>query len=1043
MNCLVERLVATVLMGSCLAGAAAAGAEWHHPLYLDGGGWWSGRVRVVVENERDAPLEGEPVAVRIGGSPGDAGLVGEAAEAIRVCTEEGVEMLFALYGPGGSPWTEGPIPEGSSLVLPAECPERGRAVYYVYFDNPAAGPLPDFLKPRAGSVGGHVTRGAGAGKVRAVAERPERMDMSESGGEGPWYGGRRGDEAAWDHRATVKVFNFADEPITRSPVSVDLGMLENRMRGRLNRDSIVVTEGGEQVPHSLYGNALLFEGSVPGRTVKSYHVYFSDDPRLRAGARADYRALLAGDRNLVKNPSFEQGEPLPDDWSTSDPSGAPRGVTYGLDEPGRPELGRRCVKMHVRRDAAGSWRGWHQRVPVEPGRTYLLAAWLKCEGIRDGGVRVHAHCHGADGRLISHGAFVSVGQDISGTTDWTLMSGRVTMPEGTATLQLHLTMDKAGTLWHDGVLLAEVVPHQVVALEGRPVEPSDGVVVWPVPAVAKVFRDDPVPRAIRRAAVSAARNEREPLELAVRSGRALARVRVAVDPPVGPQGVRLEDLEVNVVGYVPIDQATNYYRSESPAWHRKVPAQPGRSDGWPGQWPDPLLPRDTFDLEANTTQAIWVTVGVPRGAPAGDYTGTVRLVCDGEPVARVPFDVHVWDFTLPDESHLAAIYDVRLGPGGKLWGKPLEEIYPEMVRFMADRRLCPDKVRPYPMIKVQDGRVVADFTAFDEAAEYYFDELKLPYAYMPWYFYVFGWGHPPRAVFGQRPYPGDPPYEGADRSRLRPEYRKNYQAGLRAYWEHLKEKGWHKKVVLYISDEPYDRHRHIVEQMQALCDMIHEVDPEIPIYSSTWRHVPAWDGYLDVWGIGHDGRVPAEKMAKLRARGDRLWFTTDGQMCTDTPYCAVERLLPHYCFKYGVEAYEFWGVAWLTYDPYRYGWHSYIRQTSEPGRSFWVRYPNGDGFLIYPGGPIGHRGLVSSVRLEQAREGVEDYEYLYLLRQLIGEAKAAGKDVTEAEEAMAEAAALVEMPNAGGRYSSRILPDPEDLYQVRQDLAAAIEQLSR
>ena len=87
-------------------------------------------------------------------------------------------------------------------------------------------------------------------------------------------------------------------------------------------------------------------------------------------------------------------------------------------------------------------------------------------------------------------------------------------------------------------------------------------------------------------------------------------------------------------------------------------------------------------------------------------------------------------------------------------------------------------------------------------------------------------------------------------------------------------------------------------------------------------------------------------MAELRAAGDRIWFTTDGQMCTDTPYCAVERLLPHYCFQYGAEAYEFWGVGWLTYDPYEYGWHSYINQSSAPGVHYYVRYPNGDGFLL-------------------------------------------------------------------------------------------------
>ncbi len=130
-------------------------------------------------------------------------------------------------------------------------------------------------------------------------------------------------------------------------------------------------------------------------------------------------------------------------------------------------------------------------------------------------------------------------------------------------------------------------------------------------------------------------------------------------------------------------------------------------------------------------------------------------------------------------------------------------------------------------------------------------------------------------------------------------------------------------------------------------------------------------------------------------------------MCTvTTPYCAWSGCC-HYCFKYGAAAYEFWGPSWLTYDPYQYGWHSYIRQSSEPGRSCWVRYPNGDGFLIYPGAPLGRDELVSSIRLENAREEVEDYEYLHLLKAAAG---ASGDRPATARQALAAAA------GAGWRY---------------------------
>ena len=79
-----------------------------------------------------------------------------------------------------------------------------------------------------------------------------------------------------------------------------------------------------------------------------------------------------------------------------------------------------------------------------------------------------------------------------------------------------------------------------------------------------------------------------------------------------------------------------------------------------------------------------------------------------------------------------------------------------------------------------------------------------------------------------------------------------------------------------------------------------------------------------------------------------MWFTCDGQMATDTPFLATERLLAYYCYKYGIRGFEFWGLAWWTYNPWEVGWHQFIRQSDEGKKYYWVRYPNGDGFLPIP-----------------------------------------------------------------------------------------------
>jgi hypothetical protein len=715
----------------------------------------------------------------------------------------------------------------------------------------------------------------------------------------------------------------------------------------------------------------------------------------------------------------------------------------------RPEMGRRSLKMTVPATAKKGWRGWTQEVPVQPNHAYAFSAWLKGKDL-DGQVSVHIHWHNAAGKLCASDAMASFGPPITGDADWTLLSSQWTAPRDAASVQIHLTMDGAGTIWHDRLSMVQCMPMPAYCFEGRPLRASDGLRVWPVDAIVKVFPDDPAAAAVRDAAIGCARNEKEPLQLAIRGPRAIKGVRVEVDPPIGPNGAKL-DCKVNVVGYVPIDYPTGYYQTRTPTWHRKTPNAPGQCDGWAGMWPDPLLPRNTFDLAANQTQAVWVTVASSQASPAGDYAGKVRLVRGGQTLAETPFSVHVWDFAIPDESHLTGFYEMGTGPGEALWGMPNDECYKAVVRMLAANRLCPSTIQKSPKFAYHNGHVTADFTDYDKEAAWYFDELKLPYSYMPGEFYMFGWGFPPKAMFGEQPYSGKPPFDDVDRSKLRPEYKKVFQECLRLYWDHVKAKGWDKKLVVYISDEPFYTKEPIRKQMRALCEMIHEVSPEIPIYSSTWNHVPDWNGQL-LWGFGHYGCVPAKVIAERKAAGERIRFTTDGQMCLDTPVCAVERLLPHYCFKYGVEAYEFWGAAWLTNDPYKFGWHAYIPQTDEPGVFYWIRYPNGDGFLLYPGDPIGYDGIVSTVRFEQAREGIEDYEYLYLLRSLVTKAKATADGASPAERAAAvasgekaieQATALVSIPNAGGRYSSKVLPNPALLYRARADVAKAIEQLQR
>ena len=363
-------------------------------------------------------------------------------------------------------------------------------------------------------------------------------------------------------------------------------------------------------------------------------------------------------------------------------------------------------------------------------------------------------------------------------------------------------------------------------------------------------------------------------------------------------------------------------------WRIKYPSnRESGSDGWTGMWPDPILPFQSFDLSANSTQPVWIEFKVPKDAIPGNYIGQIQLIHNDKVIKEIPIKIHVWDFELPDKSNMTALYDVR----GGISDKEKRAVW----KILADHRLAPDRITPEPTWKKVNGKIIYDFTEYDKAASYFFDTLKFSHTYSPG-FYLFGWGNPPAIKFDEKPYPGEYPYDGADRSKLRQEFKKVYQSAIRAYWNHMKEKGWADRVLVYISDEPH-ADPEITVQMKALCDMIHEVDKKIPIYVSSWWHRPEYARYIDVWGVSNHGStwgrpVPLSDFMNIKKDGGRLWFTTDGKLCTDTPYLGFERMTPHYAFKFGAEDYEFWGsVNWYTFNPFDYGWHSHIRQSDSPG----------------------------------------------------------------------------------------------------------------
>jgi hypothetical protein len=192
-----------VLLFAALASDLATGA-WHHPLYLDGGRWWGQRIAVRVVNDSDRDLAGFPVEFAVGEETGQLKLKGQPVESVRVCTECGAEVLFAAYGFDGGRLERGRLPEGSRLVIPVECPQRSSTAYYIYFDNPSAGCVPDFLQQRSHLINGDLEFGTEGTPAGWTHDHPDSQHRATWTTDDPQSGARclktvveKGAEPTW------------------------------------------------------------------------------------------------------------------------------------------------------------------------------------------------------------------------------------------------------------------------------------------------------------------------------------------------------------------------------------------------------------------------------------------------------------------------------------------------------------------------------------------------------------------------------------------------------------------------------------------------------------------------------------------------------------------------------------------------------------------------------------------------------------------------------------------------------------------------------
>ena len=450
-----------------------------------------------------------------------------------------------------------------------------------------------------------------------------------------------------------------------------------------------------------------------------------------------------------------------------------------------------------------------------------------------------------------------------------------------------------------------------------------------------------------------------------------------------------------------------------------------------GNYPDPLLPNAAFVLAPGESRALWVTVFAPANCAPGQYQGKLTITQKGKPVGSLPLNVRVWDFTLPTQSSLKTLFNVwshnwvnfyryNAYPDSAWFQNPsFSDVPPEQVAKLIDfcnrYRLAATGMLTYGF---QSGRICSPVRATNGAAWFsdWDDRAAQILKYQP---LITGVG-----ISGETFDWNKKQVDGTTTATFT-----NFLAQLN---QHVQERGWSNRIYCYLMDEPRGEERVRVAFQEA--KLVKQTAPNLKTLMTSCTHLVPLDdpnlGLVDTWVTLMD-RTPIRLAHEYQKRGKEVFWYGANVIYAPFPNWAIHydgmapRMMPLITFKYKMDgildwSINLWGEENVTPK----------NTTRWPDREWtckgWMYQP-GEGHLYYPGR---NGDSWSSIRLENWRDGMEDYEYLVLLQQRLP--TLTGNDRTQADRLLS-LNGIVEAPYDFTR-------NPEVIEQWRYQIAKLIEK---
>lgn len=591
---------------------------------------------------------------------------------------------------------------------------------------------------------------------------------------------------------------------------------------------------------------------------------------------------------------------------------------------------------------------------------------------------------------------------------------------------------------------------------GRTAHPLDvdgPLGAWFAETTVKLTPSTPAPTTAAEPAIhiAAAANEAQSFQLVLTARQGEAQIEdIAISELAGGATVIPRSLtEVQEVNFIPI---------VVPSYISPVDYRGPMGDALTAMAPRKAVPRDG-------NLAYWLTVRVPPGTAAGIYEGVVRINLGDQAPIRIPLELEVYGFELPEFSPF------RSSMGGAHVTKPDFEgeknvpdyhhiSSPEDIRklarkyydVMARNKFTPHNCMQYSEIGMEwspppEGLNVDapgntfklhswDFTELNKDLRHYVDELKVNaftlvhsnpsvitmFKHLPGKPLAEYNRHPGHLsldwqVFREATWVGYDKRDGDPYTEItKAQYDDLVHQFYRAFAENLEKHGWLDYAYVLIDETAYRGYDVLVDFIERL-----KSDPLTRRIQIAWTiqspgafnyrqagaaERVAFDGLLDIYvPETNENNHFWEKYFftdyGIEPRREKLW-----NYVTYTTRSAIDT--PGVNNRaIALEVFNNGGGGYLQWGTFQWDTQAGEMMGDNPWKNPYTRWSNGAVAYFYPpqkSGPSGEPDftIVPSLRIMTYREGVDDFEYAKMLEDLAGQAAARGADVSEASEVLGD-----------------------------------------